>query len=271
MSGLLVHPAAPGPDGTVIAITPRSAGWSHVGFELLALEGEISAVRESGAREVCIVVIAGRLDISSSHAQWRGVGGRDDPFDGLPDGAYLPPGTTFELRAAGGPCEVALCSAPASRGAQARLLPAAAVTPERRGHGAHERVVHPILMTDREADSLLVTEVQTPAGHWSSYPPHRHDRDALPQESLLEETYYHRIDPPQGFAVQRVYTDDRSLDETLTVCDRDVVLVPRGYHPVGAAAGYRSYYLNVMAGPTRVWAFHNDPAHEWLLADAPGV
>jgi 5-deoxy-glucuronate isomerase len=111
-----------------------------------------------------------------------------------------------------------------------------------------------------------VVEVVTPAGHWSSYPPHKHDRDAPPTETLLEETYYHRLDPPQGFALQRVYTDDRSLDEALVLTDRTVSLVPRGYHPVGAAHGYDLYYLNVMAGPKRAWRFHNDPDHEWLLA-----
>jgi 5-deoxy-glucuronate isomerase len=266
---LVVHPGPPAADGTLIAVTPASAGWTYVGFELLALEGGIRAVRDTGEREACIVVISGLLDIVSSHACWEAVGGRADPWAGRPDAAYLPPGTRFELRAASPRCEVGICFAPARRGTSPRLLPAAAVVPERRGHGTHERVVHPILMAAGAAESLLVTEVHTPAGHWSSYPPHKHDRDALPQESYLEETYYHRIDPPHGFAIQRIYTDDRSLDETVAVADRDVVLVPRGYHPVGAPPGYRSYYLNVMAGPTRIWAFHNDPAHEWLLAEPP--
>jgi len=110
-----------------------------------------------------------------------------------------------------------------------------------------------------------VVEVRTPSGHSSSYPPHRHDRDNLPAESLLEESYYHRIDPGQGFVFQRVYTDERDLDQAMAVEDHDVVLVPRGYHPVSVPYGYESYYLNVMAGPRRVWKFHNDPQHEWLL------
>jgi 5-deoxy-glucuronate isomerase len=145
------------------------------------------------------------------------------------------------------------------------VLPGDGVVAERRGHGALERTIHPILMADQEADSLLVCEVLTPPGHWSSYPPHKHDRDAMPEESFLEETYYHRIDPPQGFALQRVYTDDRELDETLTVRDGDTVLVPRGYHTVSAPPGYAVYYLNVMAGPVRAWAVANDPDHEWTM------
>jgi 5-deoxy-glucuronate isomerase len=268
-ASLTVAPAAAAPDGTLITVTPQSAGWGYVGFELLRLEGAARAERATGEREVCIVVISGLLSIDSSHGRWDGVGGRRDPFSGRPDGAYLPPRTSFSLAAASEICEVGLCFAPARDGVAARLLPAAAVVAETRGYGAHERTVHPILMAAGEAESLLVTEVQTPAGHWSSYPPHKHDRDALPQESYLEETYYHRVDPPQGFAIQRVYTDDRSLDETLVVGDGEVVLVPRGYHPVCAPPGYRSYYLNVMAGPTRTWVFHNDPTHAWLLAAGP--
>jgi 5-deoxy-glucuronate isomerase len=108
-------------------------------------------------------------------------------------------------------------------------------------------------------------EVITPGGHSSSYPPHKHDRDAAPEETLLEETYYHRLNPPQGFAFQRVYTDDRSLDESCAVEDHDVVMVPRGYHPCVAPHGYDLYYLNVMAGPGRAWHFKNDPAHEWII------
>ncbi len=112
---------------------------------------------------------------------------------------------------------------------------------------------------------LLVVEVRTPASHSSSYPPHKHDRDALPEESLLEEIYYHRIDPPSGFAFQRVYTDDRTIDEAVVIEDHDVVLVARGYHPVVMPYGYQGYYLNVMAGPKRRWRFKNDPVHEWIL------
>jgi 5-deoxy-glucuronate isomerase len=254
MSGLVV------PSGSVV--TPESAGWTYVGFEALAVEEGRTVERDTGDRECCVVVIAGRVDISSRHGEWRDLGERETPFEGAPDAAYLPPGTSFTIT---GTAEVGLCFAPANGGAEPRVLPASGVVAETRGHGAHERTIHPILMGDEAADSLLVCEVYTPPGHWSSYPPHKHDRDAMPEESYLEETYYFRIDPPRGFALQRVYTDDRSLDETLSVRDRDTVLVPRGYHTVSAPPGYAVYYLNVMAGPTRAWAIANDPDHEWML------
>src|SRR5206468_4085109 len=156
--------------------------------------------------------------------------------------------------------EVAIGVARGGHGMTGRVLNA----PRRevRGSGATERTIHHILMEDQPASSLLVTEVLTPAGHWSSYPPHKHDTDDPPNESYLEETYYFRMKDPRGFALQRVYTSDRSLDESLVARDGDVVLVPRGYHTVSAAPGYDLYYLNVMAGPRREWKITFDPDHE---------
>jgi 5-deoxy-glucuronate isomerase len=111
----------------------------------------------------------------------------------------------------------------------------------------------------------LVTEVFTPAGNWSSYPSHRHDEDDFPRITYLEETYYHRLNPADGFGIQRVYTDDRLLDETMAVHDHDVVCVPRGHHPCGAPYGFEMYYLNVMAGPLRKWRFVPAPQVEWIM------
>jgi 5-deoxy-glucuronate isomerase len=242
-----------------------AAQMQYVGFEALALAPGEVVERDTGGSELCLVVIGGRCHVRSAHGEWVDIGDRPDPFSGRPDAAYLPPRTPFGVEGAGDGAEVGLCTAPAGEGAPARVLPADGVEPEVRGHGPMERIIHPILMADEEADSLLVVEVLTPAGHWSSYPPHKHDRDAMPEESFLEETYYHRIEPARGFALQRVYTADGDLDESLTVRDGDVVLVPRGYHTVSAPPGYTDYYLNVMAGPVRAWAIANDPDHEWTL------
>lgn len=268
MSDLLVHPKpAPAPDGAILGVTPESAGWIYVGFEVLALDSGDVAARDANDRECCVVVISGTIAVVAGAGEWGDVGGRPGPWSGRPDAVYLPPGSQFEVQAADGGAEVGLCWAPAPRGgSSARLLSGEEITVETRGHGAQERTIHPILMGDREAESLLVCEVLTPAGHWSSYPPHKHDRDDPPHETFLEETYYHRVSPARGFGLQRVYTEDRALEETLTFHDRDCVLVPRGYHTVSAPPGYEVYYLNVMAGPTRLWAVTNDPDHEWTLA-----
>jgi len=265
MTELLVSGAsAPGPDGTILSVTPESAGWDYVGFEVLALPAGGTAERMCGSRELCVVVISGVAHVASEHGEWLDLGGRDDPWDGLPDAAYLPPQSHVGLRAADDGAEVALCWAPApTGGAHPRILPGAAIEVETRGRGAHERFIRPILMENEGAASLLVVEVLTPAGHWSSYPPHKHDHDDPPRQSLLEEVYYHRIKPGRGFGLQRVYDYETALDEALTFRDRDCVLVPRGYHTVSSPPGYENYYLNVMAGPSRLWAVVNDPDHEW--------
>jgi 5-deoxy-glucuronate isomerase len=192
------------------------------------------------------------------------VGERATPFDGPPHAIYAPPGVIVEVAAPSGDVEIAIGSAPAESGEPARYIKPADIRREVRGMGRMERTIHHILMESAAAETLLVTEVVTPAGNWSSYPPHKHDTNDPPQETQLEETYYHRLRDTRGFAVQRVYTDDRSLDETVSVRDGDLVLVPRGYHTVSAAPGYELYYLNVMAGPVRRWCVTFDPDHAWL-------
>jgi 5-deoxy-glucuronate isomerase len=249
----------------VVSVTPESAGWKYVGFEVFRLTGGAALERATAGREVCVVMLAGLADISAGGREWRRVGGRDSVFDGPPDAVYAPPGGSLVVTASSDLCEVALCWAPAVHGAEAALFGAGGVRTFSRGSGRCERTIHSLLMEDRQAESLLVSETLTPGGNWSSYPPHRHDRDEPPNETYLEETYYHRMARPEGAALQLVYTDDRSLDVALHVRDGDVALVPRGYHSVSAAPGYDLYYLNVMAGPKRRWLATTDPNHRWLL------
>jgi 5-deoxy-glucuronate isomerase len=267
MSELLTRSGQPRPGQPVVRVTPESAGWEHIGFEVHRLaEGEERGFDGDG-RELCVVMLGGRADVRAGERTFNGVGGRTNVFDGLPAAAYAPVGQPLSVRAVGGQAELALCWSPAegSSGLEPALIEPHDIEVEIRGSGSMERRVHPILMSDRPAERLLVVEVITPDGNYSSYPPHKHDRDDPPRETLLAETYYHRIHPAHGFGMQRVYTDDRSLDETLTFRDGDVVLVPRGYHTVSAPPGYAVYYLNVMAGPLRAWHFVTDPDHEWLL------
>ena len=256
---------SPSPDGLLVSVTPQSAGWSYVGFEVYRLARGATVDRAMEGREVCIVMLSGRADIKTGEHEWRGIGTRQTVFGGPPDAVYIPPAGNLEVTGASDVCEVALCWAPAKRGAEPALIKASDVRQFKRGSGQTARTIHNILMEDRPAESLLVTEVLTPGGNWSSYPPHKHDTDNLPAESYLEETYYHRTARSEGFAVQMVYTDDRSVNEAIQVRDGDVVLVPRGYHPVAAGPGYDLYYLNVMAGPHRRWLVTTDPDHRWQL------
>jgi 5-deoxy-glucuronate isomerase len=265
MADLLVRPHAPDAAGRILSITPENAGWLYVGFDVYRLTSGKKITGGDPAREVCLVIVSGSVAISAGAETFGPVGERSSPFDSPPASVYVPAGLKWSAEARSD-AEIAVCSAPGKPGRQtARLIAPADVRASVRGRGTNERHIRDILPETAEADSLLVVEVVTPGGHWSSYPPHKHDRDDPPAETLLEETYYHRLNPPQGFAFQRVYTDDRTLDETMAVEDGFVVKVPRGYHPVGAPHGYDLWYLNVMAGPRRQWCFHNDRAHEWIL------
>ncbi|AEQ50318.1 5-deoxy-glucuronate isomerase [Pelagibacterium halotolerans] len=263
MSELLVKPS--GETGKVIDITPESAGWRYVGFALHRLSAAQGVSAVTGDREVCLVFVSGTGTVTAGGQNLGPLGGRESPFDGKPAAVYVPGNCNWSVMAETD-LELAVCSAPALTGRAVRVIAPEAMSQEVRGKGTNTRYVTNILPeTDGVADSLLVVEVITPGGHTSSYPPHKHDRDALPDESYLEETYYHRLNPHQGFAFQRVYTEDRTLDETLLIEDGVTTLVPKGYHPCAAIHGYDLYYLNVMAGPRRVWRFHNQPEHEWLL------
>jgi 5-deoxy-glucuronate isomerase len=261
---LRVRPTAPDTEGRVLVITPQSAGWKYVGFEVRHLSAGQEVTLTSADKEICIVILTGTADVQVDDETFRSLGGRRSVFENAPPGAvYVPAGRRIRIRA-GSATEVALCSAPGAGAGAPRAIAGERMPQEVRGEGTNRRFVRNVLPETEPGEKLLVVEVITPGGHWSSYPPHKHDTNTPPAETQLEETYYHRFNPSQGFAFQRVYTDDRSIDETVCMEDGDVVLVPRGYHPVGTPHGYDLYYLNVMAGPVRRWIVSDDPAHAWV-------
>ncbi|MGH6986276.1 MAG: 5-deoxy-glucuronate isomerase [Caulobacteraceae bacterium] len=265
MSRLLVKGAPPDAQGRMVAVTPASAGWSRVGFSAWRLAPGQKLTWAEAGREALAVVLAGKVEAIAGDLSPRTIGERASVFDDLaPAALYAPAGARLTITART-TAEIALCTAPGGVAGSPRFLDPAGMSLDIRGVGSNRRLVRNILPESESAESLLVVEVVTPAGHWSSWPPHKHDSAEAGRETALEETYYHRLRPAQGFAFQRVYTDDGAIDEALTVHDGDVVLVPRGYHPVGAPHGYDLYYLNVMAGPERRWLFRNDPAHAWMV------
>jgi 5-deoxy-glucuronate isomerase len=250
-----------------VNVTPQTAGWRYVGFQVCVLQRGERLERHHAALESCVVLLSGHVAGSAADQGWSDIGGRASPFDGLPHALYVPADTPYALQALTDTAEVAIGLAPTTAPSHRspRVIAPDDVRVSTRGAGAMERTIHDILMEDQPADALLVTEVLTPGGHWSSYPPHKHDTHDLPREAYLEELYYHRLRRADGWAVQRVYTRDGSLDATLAVHDGDCVLVPRGYHPVSAAPGFDLYYLNVMAGPARQWRVTFDPEVERAL------
>lgn len=255
----------PRPDSTcTMRVDPAASGLRHAGLEVHRLAAGTRLRRETGAREVCAVLLAGRADVRTEGGAWQGIGARQHLFErSRPHAVYAACDDCLEITALG-EVEVALASAPARTRRPARLIVPEAIAVEERGHGDTQRTIHRVFWEQDAADALLVAEVFTPAGHWSSYPPHKHDHEAPPEESQLEEIYYFRCDPPQGFAFQRVYAADGRFDASFSPEDGDAVTVPGGYHPVAAAPGYHLYYLNVMAGASRRWCISHDPRHAWL-------
>jgi 5-deoxy-glucuronate isomerase len=262
-SRLLVRSTTgPAADGRMVNVTPESAGWRHVGFEVYRLRAGQRLERRTVGHEACVVMLGGRCRVQAAGQTWPEVGGRETPFDGPPHALYVPIGNDYALDALTDEVELAIGTGPVASPSDTRaprLLTPGDVRVSTRGSGSMERTIHDILMEDQAAETLLVTEVLTPGGHWSSYPPHKHDTPDPPRETYLEELYYHRLRRPEGWAIQRVYTRDASLDESIAVGDGDCVLVPRGYHPVSAAPGFDLYYLNIMAGPIRQWRVTLDP------------
>jgi len=250
-------------------LSDRCPNWAYVGFDLHRLADGGTAQADTGEDEHMLVVIEGRGRLRIDGEDHGTIGNRTDIFSREKCYAvYVPGGDHGWEITAEGALEVAVCKAPWKGGPRdIRIIKPDDAPLEARGKGANTRYVNAIMMEERDwADSLLVTEVWTPSGNWSSYPSHKHDTDAFPAETYLEETYYHRLNPGDlAWGYQRVYNDDLSLNENMALHNRDLVLVPEGYHPCGAPYGFDMYYLNVMAGPMRKWRFTNDPRSEHIF------
>ena len=253
--------------GTAIEVTPARAGWRFVHFAVRHIAPGKPWAGNTGAEECCLVLLAGHCRISVDGGTTT-LGPRKSVFAGYPHAIYLPPRTAFRVEADVA-TELADGRAPASAKAtagkpggtkrQVRVIRPEDCGFEIRGGGNATRQIVDIIRPDFPADRLLVCEVYTPAGNWSSYPPHKHDVDRPPGEVKLEEIYYYRFEHPDAFGFQRLY--DRRTDRTVTVGHGDVVLVRSGYHPFVTAHGYNAYYLNVLAGTRRSMAASDDPRY----------
>jgi 5-deoxy-glucuronate isomerase len=249
-----------------IAITPESAGWQYVSFAIYQLTQGQTLRGAADGRESALVVLSGVGNAELNGQAVGEIGKRLSVFENsAPYALYLSEDASYQLACTSEHMEVAVASAPTThQHLPARVIRPQDVSVELRGEGNARRRVQHILDTDQEAERLILVEVITPAGNWSSFPPHKHDTENPPYEAYLEETYYHRISPGDGFAFQRVYSG-QDFDETVAVHDGDLVLVPKGYHVVSAVPGCELYYLNVMAGPQRAWNYQVDPAFHRLL------
>ena len=245
-------------------VDPGSASWRFLSFRVERLRDGEQVSRHTGGEEVALVPLGGRCAVESGGDRWE-LGDRPSVFDGMPWAMYLPRDTDYTLSALGD-VEVAVSGALAEEQLEPRLVTPEDVEIEVRGSGNATRQINHIIKPQFPAQRLLVVEVFTPAGNWSSYPPHKHDEDHPPGEVVLEEVYYYRTqtEPPGAFAVQRLYSPRHGLDLTETVRDGDIMLVPHGYHTTAAAHGYDLYYLNGLAGERRSMAAADDPLLAWI-------
>ncbi len=270
--------SAPGA-GWDVSIGADTDDWVHTGLYAGGLaDGERREIA-AGEWEHVVVPLSGSLTVESEGDR-AVLAGRTSVFAGPTDVAYVASERALTVTAHGGPARVAVCAARATSVHEPgfRHVSAAEVPVELRGAGRASREVHNFAIPGvLDADSIIACEVITPAGNWSSYPPHKHDEERSGVETELEEIYYFEVQleggsrAPEGadpVGYQRVYgTDDRPIDVLAEVRTGDVVLVPHGWHgPAMAAPGYDLYYLNVMAGPgpTRAWLICDDPAHGWV-------
>jgi 5-deoxy-glucuronate isomerase len=251
-----------GQSGILLSVTPEEAGWQTLGFTVRRLAPGEMWKETTGRHEAAIVVLGGKMSIDWGEGP-QSVGERENVFSGYSYSVYLPRGSQYEVRA-----ETLLEFAETRVHSDAKFKPHL-FTPsetgdEIRGGGDTTRQIVRIIRPEFAADKLMMNEVYTPAGNWSTYPPHKHDTNNLPAECDLDEIYYFRVDHPDGFAFLRVYDSAGNRDVTATVRDGDVGLLRDGYHLVAAAPGYSVYYLAVLAGAARSLANTTDPRYDRL-------
>ena len=250
--------------GELIAVGPQQADWTYCSLIVRKLAAGESWEHDPGPDEVCLVPLGGRCRVESAGQTWT-IGGRSSVFGGPPHALYLGRGTAFTVTAET-PLELAVCGARAAETLPTREIRPEEVAVEIRGVGNAARQINHIVKPEFPADKLLVVEVFTPSGNWSSFPPHKHDISDLPREADLEEIYYYRIHPADGFALQRLYTHDGATDAAYTIHDGDLLLVPEGYHAFAVAHGYTGYYLNILAGTESIRTMQpaDDPRYAWV-------
>jgi len=271
-SRLLVEPA--GSATEYQHVTPQSAGWDHLHFAARRMQTDEQWQGDTNDSEMAIVVLGGICRVRSSRGEWERIGRRGDVFSGMPYTLYLPRDTQFAVEALSDELDIAYGWCQVQSDSPPRLVRPQDVSVEIRGGGNATRQINAMLPPGFGCERLVVVEVYTPPGNWSSYPPHKHDEHRVDEdgnllEADLEEIYFYKIDRPQGYAIQRVYTADGSLDEVIQARTDDLVLVPEGYHPVVAAHGYTTYYLNFLAGSAQSLANSDDPEHDWIKGEWP--
>lgn len=266
-SHLLVKPEKI--DSEYHKVTPETANWNYLSFGAREMEKGESWSHKTNDNEIVIVLLGGNFKVESNRGSWETMNGRKDVFSGVAHTLYLPKGSDFTLTATSDILEIAYGWCIASE-----EYPAKFVTPEETptvifGGDNATRQFNDLVPPGFGCSKIVVREVYTPSGNWSSFPAHKHDERILDEkgnvlEPVQEETYFYKFQKPEAYAIQQVYTADRSLDEIVRPRHNDVVLIPKGFHPVVAEHGFHCYYLNFLAGTDQCLANTTDPDHEWI-------
>lgn len=246
-------------------VRPGDARLKQIGFGVACLTAGQTYEADAAQKETAVIVLGGTISVRCGGQTFEKIGLRATVFDGKPATVYCPAGGAIAISAQTD-AEVALCQAPSDRHGAPCLIAPDRVKEVTIGRDNFTRTAYMIVDDSVPAHYLFIGEALVPPGNWASYPPHRHDKDDLPREVDMEEVYFFRFQPKHGFGIQRIYTDDRSIDETLPLAENDTVLIPEGYHPVVAAPGYRMWYLWIMAGRNRKFLSRPDPDHAWVTA-----
>jgi len=249
--------------GITRVVSPGDDGLRYLSFSLLRLAKGESHEANSQGEELALILLSGRCHVRVG-TDAATLGPRTNVFSGYASAAYVPRQTDYRLSALDGEAEFALCGAPSEMDTKPVFVRPHDVRIRYVGIGNWSRTVTDIIGPHISAQRLIVGETYNPPGNWSSAPPHRHDNDRPPLESDMEEVYFYRLHPPQGFAFQRVYDAERGMDVVYTVQNDDVVSIPYGFHPVVAAPGYELYYLWALAGERRELIPFDDPQHAWI-------
>lgn len=257
-------------------ILKEDAGWEYLNFEARLMKQDEKWSGHTGNNEMGIILLGGNYKVNTDHGSWSTINGRKDVFSGIAHTLYLPRNTAYELTAESELLDLAYgwCETDQDHPARFKAPDEAAI--EIRGGDNATRQINSLIEPGFECHRLVSVEVYTPSGNWSSFPAHKHDTrkvdaDGNVKEADLQETYFYKIDKPQGFAIQQVYNDDRSLDEIAVARHNDVVMVPEGYHPVVAGHGYNVYYLNFLTGSDQLLANTDDPEHKWIYDSWKGL
>jgi 5-deoxy-glucuronate isomerase len=252
----------PNQAGELLHLPRQTAMWEWMSFFVRRLlPGDTYQTRTEG-EEAAFVLLGGSCVADWGQGEQK-IGKRKNVFDGFPYTLYLPSGSKVTFTAETD-CEIAECRVPSQASLAPKLVTPSEVVSNLRGGGNVSRQIVDIITPAFPADKLVVIEVYTPGGNWSSYPPHKHDVNDPPREVDLDEIYYYRMNHPDAFALQHLYSGQHAGERTLKARDGDVVLVHSGYHPVVAGPGYDVYYLNFLAGTARTLAITEDPRHVWI-------